>query len=82
MYKEHLYKFLEKSFENFYFFLENVILLRLALINMRPKNQKQTIFKPNLFGNIYTTLNFLSNGIQYMKLFSCINFSYFLRNYF
>ena len=38
IYKEHLYKFLEQSCENFYlFFLENVILLRLALVNLRPK---------------------------------------------
>ena len=32
------------------------------------KTQKQTIFKPNLFGIFYSTLNFLSNGIQYTKI--------------
>ena len=34
------------------------------------KTQKQTIFEQNLFGKFYSTLNFLSNGIQYVKLFS------------
>ena len=32
------------------------------------KTQKQTIFRTNLFGNIYSTLNCLSNGMQYMKI--------------
>ena len=31
------------------------------------KTQKQRIFKQNLFGNFYSTLNYLSNGIQYVK---------------
>ena len=30
------------------------------------KSQKWGIFKPSLFNQFYSTLNFLSNGIQYV----------------
>ena len=36
--------------------------------------QKRMIFKENLFGNFYSTLNFLSNGIQYLIF---LNFNIF-----
>ena len=32
------------------------------------KTQKQTIFKENLFGNFYSTLDSLSNGIKHCKV--------------
>ena len=31
--------------------------------------QKQTIFRQNFFGNFYSTLNYLLNGILYVKSF-------------
>ena len=49
-------------------FLENWILLRLTLVNFRPKLKKQTIFRPNSLGNSYSALNFVSNGVQYAKI--------------
>ena len=33
------------------------------------KTQKLTNFRQNLFGNFYSIINFLSNGIQYVNLF-------------
>ena len=39
-----------------------------------PKTQKQISFRQSLFGNYYSALNYLSNGIQYVILFS---FNYF-----
>ena len=33
------------------------------------QTQKQTIFRQNLFGNFYSTLNYLLNGILYVKSF-------------
>ena len=51
------------------FFLENVILLRQALVNLRSKLKNKQFFRPNLFGNIYSALNFLAKGIKYVKLF-------------
>ena len=45
------------------------------------KTQKLTIFRNNLFGNFYSTLNFLSNGIQYLSLFSCQFFNIFFTKY-
>ena len=43
------------------------------------KTSKQTIFRHNLFGNIYSTLNFLSNGVLYEYFFSFkIFYNFFL----
>ena len=39
--------------------------------------QKRLIFKENLFGNFYSTLNSLSNGIQYLILFYFNIFRFF-----
>ena len=64
----NIYQFSKKIFKNLYFFLENWILLRLTLVNFRPKLKKQTIFRPNSLGNSYSALNFLSNGVQYAKI--------------
>ena len=33
------------------------------------KTKKQTIFRQNLFGNFYSTLNYILNGVQHVKLF-------------
>ena len=40
--------------------------------------KKLSIFKPNLLGKFYSTLNFLSNGIQYVWFIRFKNFHYFL----
>ena len=42
-------------------------------------SQKQTIFRQNLFGDFYSTLNFLSNGIHYVKFLSFKIFFIFLK---
>ena len=66
IYKEHLYKFLEQSCENFYFiFFRKCNFIKTGTCQFKAKTQKQAIFKPNLFGMFYSTLNFLSNDIQY-----------------
>ena len=41
-------------------------------------SQKQTIFRQTLFGDFYSTLNFISNGIQYLKFLSFKIFLIFL----
>ena len=44
------------------------------------KTQKQTIFKENLFGNFYSTLNLLSNSIKHCKILLFWKFSNFFEN--
>ena len=44
------------------------------------KTQKQTFFRTNLFGNIYSALNFLAKGIRCVKLFR-LKKSYFQTKY-
>ena len=63
----NIYQFSKNSSKT-YIFLENWILLRLTIVNFRPKLKKQTIFRPNSLGNSYSALNFVSNGVQYAKI--------------
>ena len=58
--------FQENSSETFPFFSDNVITLIFWFKLFLAKSQKWGIFKPSLFNKFYSTLNFLSNGIQYV----------------
>ena len=63
----HVQKFSGKFFSNFsFFFSDNVISLIFCIKLFLAKSQKWGIFKPSLFNQFYSTLNFLSNGIQYV----------------
>ena len=73
--KEQLCKLLRKSFENFSIFLRKCNFIRTGPYIFEAKTQKQRIIRQNLLNNFYSTLNFLSSGIQYVKLFS---FKFFL----
>ena len=48
-----------------------------AIFKYEVKTQKQTIFRQSLFGNYHSTLNYLSNGTQFVKLLSFIIFTIF-----
>ena len=48
------------------------IQLRLA------ETENQIIFRQNMFGNSYSTLNILPNGIQYVNSYSILIFFFFL----
>ena len=67
---EHVCKLLKKSLENFSFFLVKRYFFMTAIFKYEVKTQKQTIFRQSLFGNYHSTLNYLSNDIQYVKLFT------------
>ena len=68
MYKEQLCKLLRKFFENFSIFLRKCNFFMTGSCIFVAKTQKQTIFKENLFGNFYSTLDSLSNGIKHCKI--------------
>ena len=74
MYKELVCKLFKKSFENFYFFRENVFSFMTGIFKYEAKTQKQTSFRQSLFGNYYSTLNYLSNGIKYLYFFLVLKF--------
>ena len=76
-----LISFFRKILQKNSFFLENVILLRQALVNLRSKLKNKQFFRPNLFGNIYSALNFLAKGLNYVKLFRFKKKSYFQTKY-
>ena len=63
------YKFFQKNpSKTFPIFFRKCDIIKIGTCKFEAKTQKQTIFRPNLFGNFYSTLNFLSNGVQYSKL--------------
>ena len=58
--------FQKNSSGTFPFFSDNVIIPIFFIKLFLAKSQKWGIFKPSLSNNFYSTLNFLSNGIQYV----------------
>ena len=61
----------------FYFFAKMNFFYMTGSCIFEAKTQKQRIIRQNLLSNFYSTLNFLSSGIQYVKLFSFNYFSFF-----
>jgi hypothetical protein len=62
-------QFFRKILRIIFFFFRKCNFIKTGTCQFETKTQKQTIFRRNLLGKIYSTLYFLSNGIQYMKLF-------------
>ena len=59
-------------------FLQKCIFFMTGTCKFGAKNSKINNFQTKLFGNFYSTLNFLSNDIQYVKLFT---FKFFLETW-
>ena len=61
--------YLKNPLKTLPFFLQNCIFLWLTFVNMRLKLKNKKKFRQRLFGNYYSSLNYLSNDIQYVIFF-------------
>ena len=66
--------YLKNHLKTFIFFRENVFSFMTGIFKYEAKTQKQTSFRLSLFGNYYSTLNYLSNGIKYLYFFLVLKF--------
>ena len=76
-YKELLTKFREKSFKNLHYFFRKCNLMMTCTCKFVALTRKLNFFWQSLLGNYYSPLNFLSIGIQYVKLFGVLIFHIF-----
>ena len=59
--------YLKNPLKTFPFF-QNCIFFMTGIFKYEAKTLKQKKFRQSLFGNYYSTLNFLSNGIKYIYI--------------
>ena len=61
--------YLKNPLKTFPFFLQNCVFFMTDICKYEAKTQKQKIIGQSLFGNYYSALNYLSNGIQFVIFF-------------